>query len=77
MTIDGDLRLSASDTVEGWPGYRFGRYDAAFSPQRSYFGGGTTDAAGQASLVVSLPTVAVEGKPMQARIVRPARWSVN
>ena len=69
LTIDGDLRLSASDTVEGWPGYRFGRYDAAFSPQRSYFGGGTTDAAGQASLVVSLPTVAVEGKPMQARIV--------
>ncbi len=68
LTIDGDLRLSASERVEGWPGYHFGRYDAQSSPQRSYFGGGTTDAAGQASLVVSLPAVAVEGKPLQARI---------
>ena len=69
LTIDGDLRLSASDTVAAWPGYRFGRYDAPGSPQRSYFGGDKTDTAGQASVVVSLPAAASEGKPMQATIV--------
>ncbi|MEC9312392.1 MAG: MG2 domain-containing protein, partial [Pseudomonadota bacterium] len=69
LTIDGDLRLSASDTVAAWPGYRFGRYDAPGSPQRAYFGGDKTDTAGQASVVVSLPAAASEGKPMQATIV--------
>lgn len=69
LTIDGDLRLSESDTVEGWPGYRFGRYDAQANPQRSYFGGEKTDAAGAASLVVSLPSAVAEGKPMQATLV--------
>ncbi|MEX5597621.1 MG2 domain-containing protein [Pseudophaeobacter sp. C1-32P7] len=69
LTIDGDLRLSASDTVAAWPGYRFGRYDAPGSPQRAYFGGDKTDTAGQASVVVSLPAAATMGKPMQATIV--------
>ena len=69
LTIDGDLRLAARDTVEGWPGYRFGRYDAQSNPQRAYFGGQQTDASGEASFVVSLPAAAAEGKPMQATFV--------
>ena len=60
LVVEGDLRLPQRDSVEGWPGYRFGRHDARFSSQRSYFDGGRTDAEGMARVALQWPDVTAE-----------------
>ncbi len=69
LSIDGDVRLRAAETVAGWPGYRFGRYDSRSSTQTSYFGGPETDADGFAELAIEIPTGAATGKPMEATVI--------
>lgn len=69
LTIDGDVRLRAAETVEGWLGYRFGRYDSRSSTQTTYFGGPETDADGFAELSIEIPTGAASGKPMEATVI--------
>ncbi|KAE9632295.1 alpha-2-macroglobulin family protein [Parasedimentitalea maritima] len=68
LKIEGEVSLRAAATVEGWPGYRFGRYDGRSTTQTSYFGGDKTDAAGLASVAIEIPTGAAEGKPMTATV---------
>lgn len=69
LSIDGDVRLRAAETVAQWPGYRFGRYDGDSSTQTSYFGGPETDGDGIAELAVEIPTGAATGKPMEATVI--------
>ncbi|SDE13418.1 alpha-2-macroglobulin family protein [Ruegeria marina] len=69
LTIDGQVLLSASEEIDGWPGYRFGRHDAHVSTQSSYFGGERTDAAGRARLAVEIPDVDAEGKRLSATVI--------
>jgi uncharacterized protein YfaS (alpha-2-macroglobulin family) len=66
LVVEGDVRVQRRDTIEGWPGYRFGRHDALFSSERSYFDGGRTDAAGQARVALTLPEVEAEGVFLEA-----------
>ena len=68
LKIDGQVTLRAATTVANWPGYRFGRYDAGGSSQSSYFGGQRTDARGQATVALELPTSDVTGQPLEATI---------
>ncbi|MGR3761021.1 alpha-2-macroglobulin family protein [Roseobacteraceae bacterium NS-SX3] len=68
LKIEGDLRLSAAETLAGWPGYRFGRYDAPVSTRAQHFSGGETGADGTAAFPVELPEAAAEGKPLELRI---------
>ena len=66
LVVEGDVRLQRRDAIDGWPGYRFGRHDAQFSAQRSYFDGGRTDADGAARITLTLPEVEAEGVLLEA-----------
>ncbi|MFL4469514.1 alpha-2-macroglobulin family protein [Tateyamaria armeniaca] len=66
LVVEGDVRLQRRDSIEGWPGYRFGRHDAQFSAQSSYFDGGRTDAEGKAQVMLTLPDVEAEGVLLEA-----------
>ena len=69
LKIEGQVALRAAETVDGWPGYKFGRYDAETTVQSSFFGTVETDARGEARFPLTIPTDAAEGKPLEASIV--------
>ncbi|WP_299585948.1 alpha-2-macroglobulin family protein [uncultured Tateyamaria sp.] len=87
LQVEGDVRVQRRDSIEGWAGYRFGRHDAPFSVQRTYFDGGRTDATGRATVSYALPDVTAEdvlleavtsirvsdsgGRPVERTITRP------
>ncbi|WP_299147311.1 alpha-2-macroglobulin family protein [uncultured Tateyamaria sp.] len=66
LVVEGDVRVQRRNSVTGWPGYFFGRHDAQFSPQRVFFDGGRTDAAGQADVALTWPDVTAEGVLLEA-----------
>lgn len=66
LVIEGDVRVQRRSAIDGWPGYRFGRHDAQFSPQSRYFDGGRTDAAGQAQVALTWPEVEGDGVLLEA-----------
>ncbi|GGH28257.1 hypothetical protein SAMN05444007_104216 [Cribrihabitans marinus] len=68
LSVDGQVSLRPAETVEGFPGFRFGRHDASGQAQSSQFGGQRTDAQGQAVVPVEIPAAGAEGKPMQASV---------
>lgn len=69
LEIDGDLRLRPVATLAGYPGFRFGRYDAPRDSQSSYFGGEMTDGEGQARVTVDLPQMSGTGQPLEVRMI--------
>ncbi|WP_299349356.1 alpha-2-macroglobulin family protein [uncultured Shimia sp.] len=69
LNIEGQVTLRAREDVEGYAGYRFGQYDAYFSPLTEFFTGDTTDADGVSIVDLYLPNVDVQGRPMEARVV--------
>ncbi|NSY40093.1 alpha-2-macroglobulin family protein [Leisingera sp. ANG59] len=69
LKVEGSVRLTAANTLEQWPGFRFGRYDEASSAQTEYFGGEETGADGGAVFAASLPAATpAEGKPLIATL---------
>ncbi|NIZ60355.1 PAN domain-containing protein [Sedimentitalea sp. CY04] len=68
LTIEGDVSLRAATSVDGWSGYKFGRYDGRSTTQRSYFDGDKTDAQGLSTVWIDVPTGAAKGKPMTATV---------
>lgn len=65
LPIDALLRVSTTRTLDEWAGYRFGRYDAGSDRRSLPLGSGMrTDAAGQATLPLTLPEIAAEGRPL-------------
>ena len=66
LAVEGDLRVQRRDTIAGWAGYSFGRHDATFSSQRSYFDGGRTDGDGLAQVQLAWPEVVAEGVLLEA-----------
>ena len=76
LAIEGEVLLRAAKELEAWPGYVFGRYDAAFDAQLSSFGDIRTDAEGKATVDLSLPQVEDPGRPLEMRAtVRVAEGS--
>ncbi len=69
LSVEGQVTLRAADSIDGWPGYRFGRYDERPGAQSSYFGDLRTDADGRASVALELPDMGAEGLPMQATVI--------
>lgn len=67
LGVEGEALLRPSRNLDGFPGYRFGQYDAGFDPQLTYLDGATTDDAGVANLAVDLPEVSV-GQPLELRV---------
>lgn len=68
LAVEGDMRVQKRDSLEDWPGYRFGRHDATFSPQSRYFDGGRTDADGRAQVTLPWPEVEAEGVLLEAAV---------
>ena len=68
LSIEGSVALRPTRELEDWPGYSFGRYDDPTRTIRSYFDGGPTDAAGQATVPVSIPETDRVGTPMRATV---------
>ena len=66
LPVDGQVTLSAQSALEGYPGYRFGRYDEVFSPRTNGFGPERTDASGRITVEVSLPDAADAAQPLVA-----------
>ncbi|WP_170336263.1 alpha-2-macroglobulin family protein [Ruegeria arenilitoris] len=69
LTIDGQVIARPAETVPGYDGYRFGRYDAEISTKSSYFGDARTDAAGLATIPIEIPNLETEGKPIEATVI--------
>ncbi|MBD3665569.1 alpha-2-macroglobulin family protein [Sulfitobacter sp. TSTF-M16] len=55
LAVEGDVRLRATRSLEGWAGYQFGRHDTAFRTQSRAVGDATTDADGIATFPLPLP----------------------
>lgn len=69
LTVEGQVTLRPRDEVEGYKGYRFGRYDEYFSPRTEFFSGPPTDDDGLSIIDLYLPDVETLGRPMEARLV--------
>ena len=69
LKVEGQVSLRAAETVDGWPGYRFGRYDGFSTTQSSYFGTFETDVDGVAVAPIEIPRNAAEGKPLTASVI--------
>ena len=65
LTIEGDVTLRPSRSLEAFPGYKFGRYDAAVSAKSNGFVGDATDAEGNATVTLTLPEVSATGMPFE------------
>jgi alpha-2-macroglobulin len=68
LAIEGDVLLRAADGLAAFPGYVFGRYDEPFSGVMDSLEPGTTDAAGEAVIPVTLPLLDDPGRPLEARL---------
>lgn len=68
LTVEGQVTLRSRDTVEGFNGYTFGRYDEPFHPQTEYFSGNKTDDDGLSIVDLYLSEVDIKGRPLEARI---------
>ena len=66
LSVDGQVTLKAQSSVEGYPGYQFGRYDEIFTPRSNNFGPVSTDQNGQATLELPLPMAADATRPLIA-----------
>ena len=72
LGVEGEALLRATPTLAGFPGYRFGQYDAEFDAQLTYLDGGTTDDGGTANLSVTLPDVQAD-QPLELVVTARVR----
>jgi len=70
LPIEGDVLIAGLTAHPDWPGYRFGLYDAPFSPRRNGFGfENETGDDGSALIEASLPTIEQPAsQPLEARL---------
>ncbi|KUJ76600.1 PAN domain-containing protein [Ruegeria marisrubri] len=69
LAIDGQVILRATETLEAYEGYRFGRYDDEANARSSQFGGSRTDVQGVATVPIEIPVSEAEGKPLEATVI--------
>ena len=66
LAIEAETRVTLADGLDGYPGYRFGRQDEAFSYQIAFTAVNfKTDTAGQARFGLSLPDVGEVSRPLK------------
>ncbi|HSG57406.1 MAG TPA: MG2 domain-containing protein, partial [Paracoccaceae bacterium] len=68
LAVEGEVLLRGTDTVEGFPLYRFGRHDEPVSPRSRSLEATRTDEAGRVTLPLTLPDVQAAGSPLEARV---------
>ncbi len=64
LTVEGESILRAATSVDGFEGYRFGRYDERFEPVSSYIGGEPTDDEGHTTAELDLTTYGPATRPL-------------
>ncbi|MEL6619442.1 MAG: alpha-2-macroglobulin family protein [Pseudomonadota bacterium] len=69
LAVEGELRVRQRNTIDGWPGYRFGRHDAAFSPRQRYLDAPRTGPDGMARILMDWPETEAEGVLLEAQAV--------
>lgn len=69
LTPQGTVILREAQGIEGYPGYRFGRYDNRFSPRTEFFGGADTDEAGRSIVPLNLPEAEGADRPLRAEVI--------
>ncbi|MBZ8132905.1 alpha-2-macroglobulin family protein [Afifella sp. IM 167] len=68
LDAEGEAIVSASDTIEAFPGYRFGLADEEFQTLREPQGGLVTDGEGRLDFRPTLPDGMVSSRPLEAAI---------
>ncbi|NEK21368.1 alpha-2-macroglobulin family protein [Sulfitobacter sp. JBTF-M27] len=70
LTVEGDVRLRATRTLDTWAGYLFGRHDTPFRTQTRIIQSAVTDAEGKATLALQLPTLDENpGTQLEAEVI--------
>ncbi len=70
LSVQADTIVTAQSTLDGYPGYTFGRTDDNFSTDRQSLGTvGTTDDSGNAEADVTLPAPAATTRPLEAQVI--------
>ncbi len=69
LAIEGEVRLSTSNTLDAFPGYHFGRHDDDRAVRSGTFPADlVTDEAGKADLRLPLSEIDALGRPLSARV---------
>ena len=68
LSTDGTVTLRPKRSLEAFPGYEFGRYDARVSSSTGYIDGGTTDANGTLVTPVEMPDAETTDRPYEATL---------
>lgn len=67
LSVEGETRIEALETLEAYPGYRFGLHDERVDPRIEPIAGGIeTDPDGRAVVPLRLPQVSVSTRLLQA-----------
>lgn len=74
LPVEGEVRLSAADSLPDQEGYHFGRFDDAFSPRADTLVPGETDDQGHLVLTATLPEGAAQAaRPLKADFILSVR----
>ncbi|MAM63663.1 alpha-2-macroglobulin family protein [Maritimibacter sp. UBA3975] len=68
LAYEGSIRLSATDSLDAYPGYRFGMWEDELFPRYGSVPEGRTDEAGRASAMLSFPEIDAPGRPLSANV---------
>ncbi|MFV0302449.1 MAG: alpha-2-macroglobulin family protein, partial [Paracoccus sp. (in: a-proteobacteria)] len=74
LPVEGEVRLSAADSLPDRPGFHFGRFDDVFSPRAETLVPGETDDQGRLTLTATLPEDAGQAaRPLKADFIISVR----
>jgi alpha-2-macroglobulin len=69
LPLSGSVRVVTSDELDGWPGYRFGRFDERVDAQRLAFAPGfVTDADGRLEAPLPLDRLTLDPRPYRLEV---------
>ncbi len=74
LPVEGEVRLSAADSLSDHEGYQFGLQDQRFDPRAEMLVGGETDDQGHLTLTATLPEDAAQAaRPLKADFIMSVR----
>lgn len=68
MAVSGNVTLRTTESLSGWPGFRFGRQDQRIDPLRRTLSAATTNAAGELDMDLPLQGLTLEARPYEATV---------
>ncbi len=70
LRVEGEVALELTDTLDAFPGYRFGRFDEQTPRQVNVLPGGIhTDARGDATVPLDFPRIKAPSGPLRATVI--------